>query len=128
MPTKKATNSRTRKKQVKDHVARLLCPKLPLIPVSLATYDRLDELARLTPTELPCAICEQGVGLPKIEGTDMRICVVCRDALKDVPRPNRKALLHNHEDYMWYRLPYFAAYLVSDNRLHPETNIVDKTA
>jgi hypothetical protein len=77
MPTKKTTNSRTRKERVVDHVARLLCPKLPIIPVSLATYDRLDELARLTPTELPCAICG-GVGLPKIEGTD---CPTLNDTL-----------------------------------------------
>jgi len=128
MPTKKTTNSRTRTRRVVDHVARLLCPKLPLIPVSLATYDRLDELASLTPTELPCAICEQGVGLPKLPDADMRICVVCRDTLKDVPHAERGALLHNHDGYMMYRLPYFHQYLVSDNRLHPETNIVDKTA
>jgi hypothetical protein len=76
MPTKKATNNGTRKRRVVDHVARLLCPKLPLIPVSLATYDRIDDLARPTLTELPCALCD-GVGLPKIDGTNMRICVVC---------------------------------------------------
>jgi len=127
MPTKKATNSRTRKKRVVDHVARLLCPKQEPIQLSLATYDLLDELAKPTPTELPCALCE-GVGLPKLPDTDMRICVVCRDALKDVPRTERKALLHNHEYYMWYRLPFFTRYLVSGTRIRPDTTIVDKTA
>ncbi len=109
--SKKTTNSRTRKKRVVDHVARLLCPKRDPVPLSLATYDRLDDRAKPTPTQLDCALCE-GVGVPKIEGTDRRICVVCRAALKDVPRDQRKALLHNHEDYMWYRLPYFERYLV----------------
>jgi hypothetical protein len=127
MPTKKATNSRTRKKRVVDHVARLLAPKLSLIPVSLATYDRIDELSRPTLTELPCALCE-GVGLPKIDGTDRPVCVVCRAALKDIPRANRKALIQEHADYMWYRLPYFRQYLVSGTRIRPDTNVVDKTA
>src|SRR5258708_7307361 len=58
MPTKKATNSRTRKKRVVDHVARLLCPKCDPTPLSLATYDRIDELAKPTLTELDCRICE----------------------------------------------------------------------
>src|SRR5258708_6655955 len=127
MPTKKATNSRTRKRRVVDHVARLLCPKLPPIPLSLATYERIDELARPTPTELDCSICG-GVGVPKFEGTNRRVCVVCRAALKDVPRSERGALLHNREDYMWYRLTFFHQYLVSDARIRPDTNAVDKTA
>src|SRR5258706_775864 len=113
MPTTKDTNSRTRKKRVVDHVARLLCPKLPLIEPSLAVYERIDELAQPTPTELDCSICE-GVGLPKIEGTDRRICTVCRDALRDIPRPNRRALIEDHEHYMEYRLPFFRQHLVVD--------------
>ena len=108
---KKIPKSRYRAERTRDCVARILCPKLPTIPPSLETYDRIDELARPTLTELPCALCE-GVGLPKIEGTDMRICVVCRAALKDIPRANRKALIENHENYMWYRLPYFERYMV----------------
>jgi hypothetical protein len=101
-----------KKVRVRDNVARIICPKLPPIEPSLTTLDRLDELSVPTPTELPCALCD-GVGLPKIAGTDMRICVVCRDALKDVPRTERKGLLHNHEDYMWYRLPFFTQWLVA---------------
>ncbi|SRR5260221_553944 len=127
MPTKKATNNRTRKKQVKDHVAQLLCPKRDPIPPTLAMYDRIDELARLTRDELPCSLCD-GVGLPKIEGTNMRVCVVCRDALRDVPRTERKALIGDHDSFMLHRMPYFAAYLVSNNRLHPDTTMLDKTA
>ncbi len=69
---KKIPKSRYRARRDRDCVARLLCPKRDPIPLSLATYDLLDELARLTPTELECSICE-GVGLPKIDGTDMRI-------------------------------------------------------
>jgi hypothetical protein len=100
-----------RTRRNRDTVARLLCPKMPTIPLSLATYDRIDELSRPTMNELPCSLCD-GVGLPKIEGTNLCICVVCRDALKDVPRAERGALLHNHEDYMWHGLPYFTRYLV----------------
>jgi hypothetical protein len=103
---KKIPKSRYRAERTRDCVARILCPKRDTIPLSLQTYDRIDELAQLTRDELPCTLCD-GVGLPKIEGTDMRICVVCRAALKDVPRSERGALLHNREDYMWYRLPYF---------------------
>jgi hypothetical protein len=77
--------------------------------------------------ELDCHICE-GVGLPKLPESSMRICVVCRDALKDIPRAQRKALIENHDHYMFHRLPYFAQYLVSDNRMHPETNVVAKSA
>ena len=113
MPTTKATSKKPRKGRVTDHVARLLCPKCDTIPLSLATYDLLDELARPTLTELPCALCD-GVGLPKIEGTDIRICVVCRDALREVPRPNRKALIQDHEHYMLYQLPYFTQWMVAD--------------
>jgi hypothetical protein len=127
VPTKKAIAKKPRTRRVVDHVARLLCPKRDPVPLSLATLDRLDELAKPTPTELDCSICA-GVGVPKIDGTNRRICVVCYLALRDVPRPQRKALLHNHEDYMWYRLPYFAQYLVSDNRMNLETNILEKIA
>jgi hypothetical protein len=118
---------RYRRQRTRDCVARLLCPKRDPVPPSIATYDRIDELARPTLSELPCALCG-GVGLPKLPDTDMRICIVCRDALKDIPRGERGALLHNHEDYMWYRMPFFEQYLVSDNRMHPDTNVVDKTA
>ncbi|SRR5260221_7349356 len=121
MPTKKATNSRTRKKRLVDHVARLLCPKLPLIPPSLATYERLDELATPTPTELECDICE-GVGLPKIDGTNRRVCVVCRDALRDVPRAERKALIQDREHYMQYRLPFFSDWFLSPDRMGVATD------
>jgi hypothetical protein len=120
---KKIPKSRYRAKRQRDCVARLLCPKRDPIPPSIATFDRIDELARPTPTELDCCICG-GVGLPKIAGTDRRICVVCRDALRDVPRGERGALLHNHTDYMWYRLPFFTRYLVvgrwetDDNQLN----------
>ena len=123
MPTKKVIPKTPRTRRVKDHVARLLCPKLPLIEPSLAVYERLDELAQPTRDELPCSLCD-GVGLPKLEGTDLRICVVCRDALKDVPRLNRKALIENHEHYMEYRLPFFRQHLVvgrwetDDNQLN----------
>ena len=113
---KKIPKSRYRAKRQRDCVARLLCPKRDPIPPTLAMYDRIDELARLTPTELDCSLCD-GVGLPKIEGTDMRICVVCRAALKDVPRSERGALLHNREDYMWYRLPFFHDWLISSDRM-----------
>src|SRR5258706_8683487 len=85
---KKIPKSRYRAKRQRDCVARLLCPKRDPIPPTLAMYDRIDELARLTRDELPCSLCD-GVGLPKITGTNMRVCVVCRAALKDVPRPNR---------------------------------------
>jgi hypothetical protein len=108
---KKIPKSRYRAKRQRDCVARLLCPKCDTIAPSTATYDRLDELAQPTTNELPCALCE-GVGLPKIEGTDMRICVVCRDALKDIPRPNRKALIQDREHYMLRRPPYFTQWLV----------------
>ena len=116
MPTKKTMPKKPRKKRVVDHVARLLCPKLPTIPVSLATYDRIDELARPTLTELPCALCE-GVGLPKIEGTDMRICVVCRAALRDVPRTDRKVLISDHDRFLLHRMPYFRDWLSSPDRM-----------
>jgi hypothetical protein len=86
---KKIPKARYRAGRTRDCVARLLCPKHDTIPPSLATYDRIDELAQRTLTELPCALCE-GVELPKLPGTDMRICVVCRDALKDVPRDHVK--------------------------------------
>ena len=43
----------------------------------------------------------------------MRVCVVCRDALREVPRPNRKALIQDHEHYMLYRLPYFTQWMVA---------------
>src|SRR5258708_11766772 len=107
---KKIPKSRYRAKRQRDCVARLLCPKCDTIAPSTATYDRLDELAQPTTNELPCALCE-GVGLPKIEGTDMRICVVCRDALKDVPRADRKALIQDREHYMLRRLPDFTQWL-----------------
>src|SRR5260221_5975616 len=109
---KKIPKSRYRAERTRDCVARILCPKRDTIPLSLATYDRLDELARPTTFELPCALCE-GVGLPKIDGTNKPVCVVCRDALRDVPRTERKALIDNREAYMWYRLPYFRQYLVA---------------
>ena len=108
MLTKKTVPKKFR---ARDLVARIICPKLPLIPPSLATYERLDELSKPTLTELPCALCN-GVGLPKIAGTDMRICVVCRDALKDIPRADRKALIQDREHYMLRRLPYFTQWLV----------------
>ena len=124
---KKIPKSRYRAKRQRDCVARLLCPKRDPIPPTLAMYDRIDELARLTRDELPCSLCD-GVGLPKIEGTNMCICVVCRDALEDVPRAERGALLHNHESLMLCRLPFFLQHLVSGTRIRPDTNVVDKTA
>jgi hypothetical protein len=116
MPSKKATSKKPRKGRVTDHVARLLCPKRDPIPPSLATYDRIDELSRPTPTELECCVCK-GVGLPKIEGSDMRICVVCRDALKDVPRAGRKALIADREHFLLHRLPFFRDWFLSPDRM-----------
>jgi hypothetical protein len=116
-----------RAERTRDCVARILCPKRDPIPLSVATYDRIDELSEPTPTELDCSICE-GVGVPKITGANRRICVVCRDALKDVPRNQRKALIADRDHYMFYRLTYFAQYLVSDNRMQPDTSVLDKTA
>ncbi len=109
---KKIPKSRYRAKRQRDCVARLLCPKRDPIPLSLATLDRIDELSRPTPTELDCSICG-GVGLPELPDTNRRICVVCRDALKDIPRPDRRALLHNREALMWCRLPFFHQYMVA---------------
>jgi hypothetical protein len=120
---KKIPKKPYRTRRDRDCVARLLCPKRDPIPLSLATYDRIDELTQPTLDELPCLICG-GVGLPKIEGTDMRICVVCRDALRDIPRPDHKALIDGHDGYMLYRMPFFRQYLVAgrwetdDNQLN----------
>jgi len=100
-----------RAERTRDCVARLLCPKRDTIPPSIATYERIDELSKPTPTELDCALCG-GVGLPKIDGTNRPVCVVCRDTLKEIPRANRKALIADHEAYMWYRLPHFEQYMV----------------
>ena len=121
MPTKKAIPKTPRTGRVVDHVARLLAPKQPLIEPSLAVYERLDELAQPTRDELPCSLCD-GVGLPKIDGTDMRICVVCRAALRDIPRPNRRALIYDRERYMLHRLPYFRDWLISPDRMGVATD------
>jgi hypothetical protein len=118
---KKIPKSRYRAERTRDCVARLLCPKRDPIPLSLATYERIDELAQLTRDELPCSICE-GVGLPKIEGTSMTICVVCRDALRDIPRPNRKALIQDHERLLLHRMPFFRDWLVSPDRMGVATD------
>jgi hypothetical protein len=116
MPTKKAITRNPRKKRIVDHVARLLCPRLPLIEPAPDTQLRIVELATPTPTELECSICS-GVGLPKIDGTDMHICVVCRAALKDVPRTERKALIADHERFLLHRLPYFLDWFLSPDRM-----------
>jgi len=123
---KKIPKARYRATDHRDCVARLLCPKRDLFPPSHATYDRIDELAEPTLTELECRVCE-GVGLPKVEGTSMRVGVVCRDALRDVPRTECPALLHNQTDYMWYRLPYFTRYLVA-GRWETDDNQLKHTA
>jgi len=93
-----------------------LCPKRDTIPLSLATYEQIDELARPTPTELDCCICE-GVGLPKIADTNRRICVVCRDALRDVPRAERPALIADREHFLLHRMPFFRDWLLSPDRM-----------
>jgi hypothetical protein len=108
---KKIPKARYRAERQRDCVARLLCPKHDTIPLSLATYDLLDELAQPTRDEMPCVLCD-GVGLPKIDGTDMCICVVCRAALRDVPRGQRKALIADRDHYMQHRLPFFRQHLV----------------
>ena len=115
MPTN-IPKSRYRRQRTRDCVARLLCPKRDPVPPSIATYDRIDELARPTLTELPCALCN-GVGLPKIADTNRRICVVCRDALKDIPRANRKALIQDHECFLLHRLPFFREWFLSPDRM-----------
>ena len=116
MLTKKTASKKPRKERVTDHVARLLCPKLPLIPPSLATYERLDELTRPTLTELDCSICGW-VGLPKLPDTDMRVCQVCYLALRDVPRDQRKALIQDRERFVLHRLPFFRDWLISPDRM-----------
>jgi hypothetical protein len=113
---KKISKTRYRAERQRDCVARLLCPKRDPIPLSLATYERIEELARLTPTELECSICS-GVGVPKIEGTNMPICVVCRDALRDVPRTDRKVLISDHDRFLLHRLPYFRDWFLSPDRM-----------
>jgi hypothetical protein len=57
VPTK-IPKTRTRPGRQRDCVARILCPKRDPIAPSLATYERIDELARLTPTVHPLEECD----------------------------------------------------------------------
>lgn len=111
MPKRIAVPKNPRTERIRDNVARLLCPKQPTIEPSPDTQLRIDELSEPTPTELDCSV-GGGVGLQKIADSNRRICVVCRDALRDIPRPERKALIQDRESYMLYRLPYFEQWLV----------------
>ena len=52
----------------------------------------------------------------------MRVCVVCRDALRDIPRPQRKALIQDREHFLLHRLPFFRDWFLSPDRMSVVTD------